>query len=221
MTGWLFFGMYCVSMADQQALHDRGEPVPAVVVDVSRSDEDSSPPAEVQLADGTRHTDVQLGDEHPRPGDRTTVALDPERRAQPRLGPPPEPPDATLRNVGPAAAAGATGLATHLTRRQGTVPLRTPRLTEDTPPPDTGDDRHDCAGNPGNRDNEDDRGVELTLIGVRQVRPAEHRAALAADTAHALDLTAQAAAAGIDLTMAGRCAQPPPTASRSRSSPPT
>ncbi|KOV13308.1 hypothetical protein ADK60_29885 [Streptomyces sp. XY431] len=42
---------------------------------------------------------------------------------------------------------------------------------------------------------------ELTLLGVRQVRPAEHRAALAADTAHALDLTNRAAAGGIDLTM--------------------
>ncbi|WSR45874.1 hypothetical protein OG196_43020 (plasmid) [Kitasatospora purpeofusca] len=44
--------------------------------------------------------------------------------------------------------------------------------------------------------------TELTLLGVRQVRPAEHRAALAPDTAHALDLTTRAAATGIDLTMA-------------------
>ncbi|MFJ4094169.1 AbrB/MazE/SpoVT family DNA-binding domain-containing protein [Kitasatospora sp. NPDC089913] len=44
--------------------------------------------------------------------------------------------------------------------------------------------------------------AELPLIGVRQVCPAEHRAALASDTARALDLTTRAAAAGIDLTMA-------------------
>ncbi|MFD9597358.1 AbrB/MazE/SpoVT family DNA-binding domain-containing protein [Kitasatospora sp. NPDC059973] len=43
--------------------------------------------------------------------------------------------------------------------------------------------------------------AELTLLGVRQPRPAEHRAALATDTAHALDLTTRAAAAAIELTM--------------------
>ncbi|WP_380286476.1 hypothetical protein [Kitasatospora purpeofusca] len=43
--------------------------------------------------------------------------------------------------------------------------------------------------------------AELAVVGVRQPGPAKHRATLAADTALALELTAQASAAGVDLTM--------------------
>ncbi|MER5353376.1 hypothetical protein ABT093_23955 [Kitasatospora sp. NPDC002551] len=43
--------------------------------------------------------------------------------------------------------------------------------------------------------------AELAVVGVRQPGPAKHRATLAGDTALALELTAQAAAAGVDLTM--------------------
>ncbi|WP_327075503.1 AbrB/MazE/SpoVT family DNA-binding domain-containing protein (plasmid) [Kitasatospora purpeofusca] len=43
--------------------------------------------------------------------------------------------------------------------------------------------------------------AELALLGVRRPSTAEHRTALAADTAHALDLTARAAVAGLDLPM--------------------
>ncbi|WP_327075508.1 hypothetical protein OG196_43025 (plasmid) [Kitasatospora purpeofusca] len=135
-AGWLFLELCCVFMAGRQALHDRGEPVPAVVVEVSEGNQQSSTFAKVQLADGTRHANVPVGDEHPHPGDRTTVTLDPEELAQPRLGPPPGPPDTTWRNVSLAATTlGATGLGTHLARRLDTVPLRPPRPPEDTPPP--------------------------------------------------------------------------------------
>ncbi|MFE3875469.1 AbrB/MazE/SpoVT family DNA-binding domain-containing protein [Kitasatospora sp. NPDC059146] len=43
--------------------------------------------------------------------------------------------------------------------------------------------------------------AELAVVGVRQPGPAKHRATLAADTALALELTAQAADGGVDLTM--------------------
>ncbi|MFE4360426.1 hypothetical protein [Kitasatospora sp. NPDC056800] len=43
--------------------------------------------------------------------------------------------------------------------------------------------------------------AELAVLGVRQPGPAKHRATLAADTAAALELTARAASAGVDLTM--------------------
>ncbi|SDS61583.1 hypothetical protein SAMN05216371_0273 [Streptomyces sp. TLI_053] len=135
-AGWLFLELCCVFMAGRQALHDRGEPVPAVVVEVSEGHWQSSTFAEVRLADGTRHANVPVGDEHPRPGDRITVTLDPEGLAQPRLGPPPGPPGTTWRNVSLAATAvGAAGLGTHLAGRQGPVLFRSPRPPEDTPRP--------------------------------------------------------------------------------------
>ncbi|MGW7448151.1 AbrB/MazE/SpoVT family DNA-binding domain-containing protein [Kitasatospora sp. NPDC054795] len=43
--------------------------------------------------------------------------------------------------------------------------------------------------------------AELAVVGVHQPGPAKHRTTLAADTAHALELTAQASVAGVDLTM--------------------
>ncbi|MEV0192809.1 hypothetical protein AB0I39_30290 [Kitasatospora purpeofusca] len=136
VAGWLSLELCCVSMAGRQALHDRGEPVPAVVVEVSKGNRDSPGVAEVQFADGTRRANVPVGDEHPRPGDRTVVTLDPEGLAQPRLGPPPGPPGTTWRNVSLAVTTvGAVGLGTHFAGQPGPVLFRSPRPPEDTPPP--------------------------------------------------------------------------------------
>ncbi|MCX4690439.1 hypothetical protein OG401_40160 [Kitasatospora purpeofusca] len=134
-AGWLVFDQYCVSMADQQALHDRGTTVPAVVVKVHKGDQNSSTTVEVRLADGSTHGDVELGDWMPRTGEQTVVTLDPSGPARSRLGPPPGPPDATARNAGLAAVAvGSVGLGAHLTGLLETAPLRKPRPPEDAPP---------------------------------------------------------------------------------------
>lgn len=134
-AGWLVFEDYCVSMADQQALHDRGTTVPAVVVKVHKGDQNSSTTVEVRLDDGSRHGDVELGDWMPRTGERTGVTMDPSGPARSRLGPPPGPPDATARNAGLAVVAvGSLGLGAHLTGLLETAPLRKPRPPEDATP---------------------------------------------------------------------------------------
>ncbi|MFJ4672873.1 hypothetical protein [Kitasatospora purpeofusca] len=134
-AGWLVFEQYCVSMADQQALHDRGTTVPAVVVKVHKGDQNSSTTVEVRLADGSRQGGVELGDWMPRTGDQTVVTLDRSGPARSRLGPPPGPPDAAARNAGLATVAvGSLGLGAHLTGLLETALLRKPRPPEDTTP---------------------------------------------------------------------------------------
>ncbi|MFD7415792.1 hypothetical protein [Kitasatospora purpeofusca] len=136
-VGWLVFEDYCVSMADQQALHDRGTTVPAVVVKVYKGDQNSSTTVEVRLADGSRHGDVELGDWMPRTGEQTVVTMDPSGPARSRLGPPPGPPDATARNAGLAAVAvGAVGLGAHLTGLLETGGIRSGPLRRPRPPAD-------------------------------------------------------------------------------------
>ncbi|MFJ4091666.1 hypothetical protein ACIPYS_08800 [Kitasatospora sp. NPDC089913] len=134
-VGWLVFEEYCVSMADQQALHDRGTTVPAVVVKVRKGDQNSSTTVEVRLPDGSRHGNVELGDWTPRTGEQTVVTVDPSGAARSRLGPPPGPPDATARNAGLAiVAVGSLGLGAHLTGLLETAPLRKSRPPEDATP---------------------------------------------------------------------------------------
>ncbi|WP_157855408.1 hypothetical protein [Kitasatospora purpeofusca] len=134
-AGWLVFEECCVVMADQQALHDRGTTVPAVVVKVREGDEHSSTTVEVRLADGSEYRNVELGDWMPRTGEQTVVTVDLSGPARSRLGPSPGPPDATARNAGLAAVAvGSLGLGAHLTGLLETAPFRRPRPPEDATP---------------------------------------------------------------------------------------
>ncbi|MEV0191108.1 hypothetical protein AB0I39_21520 [Kitasatospora purpeofusca] len=134
-AGWLLFEESCVVMADQQALHDRGTTVPAVVVKVREGDQNSSTTVEVRLADGSRQGDVELGHWMPRTGDQTVVTLDLSGPARSRLGPPPGPPNTVPRTIGLATVAvGSLGLGAHLTGLLETASLRKPRPPEDAPP---------------------------------------------------------------------------------------
>ncbi|MFJ9610100.1 hypothetical protein ACIRS1_27535 [Kitasatospora sp. NPDC101176] len=78
---------------------------------------------------------VQLGDRRPRTGEQVVVTLDPDGWVDPRLGPPPGPPDTTARTVAPAAVAtGALGLGTHLTGLLEALLARRRRPPEDAVP---------------------------------------------------------------------------------------